>query len=74
MNRNGPADFCEQILSTLSAKLMECYGQEFGARNLARMIQHPVGQALNREAIVTTLSQQLKSLCWNGASAWGLIT
>ena len=53
----GRAEYGEQILPTLSAKLVQDYGQGFSARNLARMIQFV--EAFPDEAIVATLSRQL---------------
>ena len=55
--KDGRAEYGEQILPTLSAKLVRDYGQGFSARNLARMIQFV--EAFPDEAIVATLSQQL---------------
>jgi len=48
------ASYGEEILPTLSAKLMQEYGQGFSARNLARMIKY--AEAFPDEAIVTALS------------------
>ncbi|MDE9385624.1 YhcG family protein [Pseudomonas aeruginosa] len=55
--RNGRAEYGEEILPTLSAKLVRDYGRGFSARNLARMIKF--SEAFPDEAIVATLSQQL---------------
>ena len=55
--RNGRAEYGEEILPTLSAKLVRDYGQGFSARNLARMIRF--AEAFSDERIVATLSQQL---------------
>jgi len=51
------AQYGEEILPTLSAKLVPDYGQGFSARNLARMVQF--AEAFPDEPIVATLSQQL---------------
>lgn len=51
------AEYGEEILPTLSAKLVRDYGQGFSARNLARMIQF--AEAFSDEQIVATLSRQL---------------
>jgi len=55
--KDGRAEYGEQILPTLSAKLVLDYGQGFSARNLARMVQF--SEAFPDEVIVATLSQQL---------------
>jgi predicted nuclease of restriction endonuclease-like (RecB) superfamily len=55
--KNERAEYGEEILPTLSAKLVRDYGQGFSARNLARMVQF--AEAFPDEAIVATLSQQL---------------
>ncbi len=55
--KNERAEYGEEILPTLSAKLVRDYGQGFSARNLARMIQF--AEAFPDENIVATLSQQL---------------
>lgn len=55
--KNGRAEYGEQILPTLSAKLVQDYGQGFSARNLSRMIQF--FEAFPDEAIVATLSREL---------------
>ena len=51
------AGYGEEILPTLSAKLVRDYGQGFNARNLACMIQF--AEAFSDEQIVATLSRQL---------------
>lgn len=51
------AEYGEEILPTLSAKLVRDYGQGFSARNLARMVQF--AEAFPDENMVATLSQQL---------------
>jgi hypothetical protein len=55
--RNGRAEYGEEILPTLSAKLVRDYGQGFSARNLARMVQF--ADAFPDEAIVSPLATQL---------------
>lgn len=55
--KNGRAEYGEQILPTLSAKLVQDYGQGFSARNLSRMIQF--FEAFPDETIVVTLSREL---------------
>lgn len=54
---NGRAAYGQEILPTLSAKLVPEYGKGFGARNLARMIDF--SEAFPDQQIVATLSQQL---------------
>jgi predicted nuclease of restriction endonuclease-like (RecB) superfamily len=54
---NERAEYGEQIVPTLSAKLVRDYGSGFSARNLARMIQF--AEAFPDEAFVATLAQQL---------------
>lgn len=51
------AQYGEEILSTLSTKLVRDYGQGFGARNLARMVQF--AEVFSDEKIVVTLSREL---------------
>jgi hypothetical protein len=51
------AGYGEEILQTLSAKLVELYGRGFGARNLANMIRF--AETFTDERIVATLSAQL---------------
>ncbi|WP_367027545.1 PDDEXK nuclease domain-containing protein [Methylococcus sp. ANG] len=51
------AGYGEQIVSTLSAKLVREYGQGFGVKNLARMIQF--AEVFPDEEIVVSLSRQL---------------
>lgn len=51
------ARYGEEILPTLSAKLVPDYGKGFGARNLARMVQF--AEAFPDERIVAALSQEL---------------
>lgn len=55
--KNERAEYGEQILPTLSAKLVQDYGQGFSARNLSRMIQF--FEAFPDETIVATLSREL---------------
>jgi len=55
--KDGRASYGDEILPTLSAKLVRDYGQGFSARNLARMIQF--AEVFPDEAIVATLSQHL---------------
>ena len=54
---NKRAEYGEEILPTLSAKLVVEYGQGFSPRNLARMIRF--AEVLPEHAIVSTLSRQL---------------
>ncbi len=51
------AQYGEEILPTLSAKLVPDYGQGYSARNLARMVKF--AESFPDEPIVATLSQQL---------------
>jgi predicted nuclease of restriction endonuclease-like (RecB) superfamily len=51
------ANYGEEILPTLSAKLVADFGNGFSARNLARMIQF--AEAFPERKIVSTLSNQL---------------
>lgn len=51
------AGYGEEILQTLSAKMVELYGRGFGARNLANMIRF--AETFPNERIVATLSAQL---------------
>lgn len=51
------ANYGDEILPTLSAKLVRDYGQGFSARNLARMVQF--AEAFPDEAIVSPLATQL---------------
>ena len=51
------AEYGGEILPTLSAKLVQDYGQGFSARNLARMVQF--AEVFPDETIVMTLSRQL---------------
>lgn len=55
--RNGRAGYGEEILPTLSAKLVRDYGRGFSARNLARMVQF--AEAFPDVAIVSPLATQL---------------
>lgn len=55
--KDGRASYGEEILPTLSAKLVRDYGQGFSARNLARMVQF--AEVFSDQAIVVTLSQHL---------------
>lgn len=56
--RERRAEYGEEILPTLSAKLVPDFGQGFGVRNLARMISF--AQAFPDERIVATLSKECK--------------
>ena len=51
------ARYGEEILPTLSAKLVPDYGKGFSARNLARMVQF--AEAFPDEQVAVTLSQEL---------------
>ena len=51
------AQYGEEILPTLSAKLVPEYGKGFSARNLARMVQF--AEAFPDEQTVATLSREL---------------
>jgi predicted nuclease of restriction endonuclease-like (RecB) superfamily len=51
------AQYGEEILPTLSAKLVPDYGQGFSARNLARMVKF--AEAFTDENIVVSLSREL---------------
>lgn len=51
------ASYGDEILPTLSAKLVQDYGQGFSARNLARMVKF--AEAFPDEAIVSPLATQL---------------
>ncbi len=51
------ASYGEEILPTLSAKLVPEYGKGFSARNLARMVQF--AEAFPDEQMVATLSREL---------------
>ena len=51
------AQYGEEILPTLSAKLVPQYGKGFSARNLARMVQF--AEAFPDEKILSTLSREL---------------
>ena len=55
--KNKRADYGEQILPTLSAKLVPEYGQGFGERNLARMIKF--AEVFPQGETVGALSRQL---------------
>jgi len=55
--KNDRAEYGEEILPTLSAKLMPEYGKGFSARNLARMVQFV--EIFADANIVATLSRQL---------------
>ena len=55
--RDGRAGYGEQIVPTLSAQLVRDYGQGFGAKNLARMIQF--AEVFPDEQIVVSLARQL---------------
>ena len=55
--KNKRADYGEQILPTLSAKLVPEYGQGFGERNLARMIKF--AEVFPSGEMVGALSRQL---------------
>ena len=54
---NKRAEYGEEILPTLSAKLVVEYGQGFSPRNLARMIRF--AEVLPEHAIVSQLARQL---------------
>jgi predicted nuclease of restriction endonuclease-like (RecB) superfamily len=54
---NRRAEYGEQILPTLSAKLVPEYGQGFSERNLARMVRF--AEVFPDREIVSTLSRQL---------------
>jgi len=54
------AGYGEEILPTLSAKLVPEFGNGFGAKNLSRMIQ--LAEVFPEGKIVVTLSRQLS---WN---------
>jgi hypothetical protein len=58
--RDRRAEYGEQILPTLSAKLVPEYGQGFSARNLARMVRF--AEVLPDRQVVVSLSRQLG---WN---------
>ncbi|MDR0672926.1 MAG: PDDEXK nuclease domain-containing protein [Zoogloeaceae bacterium] len=51
------AGYGEEIVSTLSTQLVRDYGQGFGVKNLARMVQF--AEVFPDEKIVVTLSRQL---------------
>jgi len=55
--REARADYGKEIVATLSQQLVREYGQGFGAKNLARMIQF--AEVFPDEEIVATLSRQL---------------
>jgi predicted nuclease of restriction endonuclease-like (RecB) superfamily len=55
--KNGRAAYGQEILPMLSAKLASDYGQGFGVKNLARMIQF--AEVFPDEAIVVSLIRQL---------------
>jgi predicted nuclease of restriction endonuclease-like (RecB) superfamily len=55
--REKRAEYGEEILPTLSAKLVPEFGQGFSPRNLARMIS--LAEAFPEERIVATLSREL---------------
>ncbi|MEW6207035.1 MAG: PDDEXK nuclease domain-containing protein [Acidobacteriota bacterium] len=55
--KNKRAEYGEEILPTLSAKLVPEFGKGFSARNLARMIKF--AEAFPDAEIVSTLSRQL---------------
>jgi predicted nuclease of restriction endonuclease-like (RecB) superfamily len=55
--REQRAGYGEEIVSTLSAQLVHDYGQGFGAKNLARMIQF--SEVFPDEKIVVSLVRQL---------------
>ena len=54
------ASYGEEILPTLSAKLLPSYGRGFSTRNLARMIQF--AEAFPDEQIVSTVSTQFDDI------------
>jgi predicted nuclease of restriction endonuclease-like (RecB) superfamily len=51
------AEYGQEILPTLSAKLVPAYGEGYGVRNLARMIK--LAETFPDREIVSTLSRQL---------------
>jgi hypothetical protein len=55
--KNKRAEYGEEILPTLSAKLIPEFGEGFSARNLSRMIKF--AEAFPDPEIVSTLSRQL---------------
>ncbi len=55
--KDGSTEYGEQIVSTLSAKLVLDYGQGFGLRSLRRRVQF--AKAFSEEIIVATLSREL---------------
>ena len=55
--KDGRAEYGEQILPTLSAKLVQDYGKGFNVSALTRMVKF--AEAFPDEVIVATLSQQL---------------
>ena len=55
--KNQRAEYGEEILPTLSAKLTPMYGRGFKERNLARMVKF--SEYFPKEKIVVTLSRQL---------------
>jgi len=55
--KDGRAEYGEEILPTLSAKLVQDYGQGFSARNLAHMVQF--SEAFPDERIVVSLIREL---------------
>ncbi|OWK36773.1 hypothetical protein FRUB_09336 [Fimbriiglobus ruber] len=54
---NKRAEYGEEILSTLSAKLVPEFGEGFGPRNLARMVRFT--EVFPDREVVSTLSRQL---------------
>lgn len=58
--REARAAYGEEILPTLSAKLLPSYGRGFSTRNLARMIQF--AEAFPDEQIVSTVSTQFDDI------------
>ena len=54
--KNGRAEYGEQILPTLSAKLVRDYGKGFAEKNLRRMVQF--AEVFPDKEIVVSLSRQ----------------
>jgi len=54
---NQRAEYGQEIVSTVSRQLMDCYGKGFSDKNLRRMIHF--GEAFPNEQIVSTLLRQL---------------
>ena len=58
--KNSRAEYGEEILQTLSAKLTRDYGRGFAEKSLRRMVQF--AEVFSNENIVATLSREL-TLC-----------